>query len=245
MAVSQISGARSDTDPDAPGGIIGKIAAFFFGHGSRTRQSAANRGWVLTLGGAAILGLVLVFVLSIPDGRRFAASALVAVAAAMAGALLGFLFGLPRSRRDPVATVPAAAAVPPVMPDGDPTKPPVSPTDAHEYIPNTNLDDISDWLTKILVGVGLTQLGTIPDQFQRLVNFTRSAIGTGEEAASITAAILVAYAIIGFMACYLWARTRAATAFRLADTIEQQRQLHNLQARVNTIEATTKPTTPP
>ena len=237
--MSQVSEARTGADPDAPGGLIGRIAAIFFGQASRSRQSAANRGWLLTLGGAALLGLVLVFILSIPDGRRFAASALVAVAASMSGALLGFLFGMPRSRRDTAATPLVAATA------GDPASATAGAPEENVYTPNTNLDDISDWLTKILVGVGLTQLGTIPDQFQRLVNFTRSAIGTGEEAASITAAILVAYAIIGFMASYLWARTRAATAFRLADTIEQQRQLHDLKGRVATIEATTRPPTLP
>jgi len=36
------------------------------------------------------------------------------------------------------------------------------------YSGNTNLEQISDWLTKILVGVGLTQLREIPGQVQRL-----------------------------------------------------------------------------
>ncbi|MFO0126287.1 MAG: hypothetical protein ACK54J_03520, partial [Pseudanabaena sp.] len=54
------------------------------------------------------------------------------------GFLIGFLFGVPRT-----------------VESNDPTLTKNSQTRVHA---NTNLEQISDWLTKILVGVGLTQI---------------------------------------------------------------------------------------
>src|SRR4051794_37330470 len=65
--------------------------------------------------------------------------ALVAAAAFGIGAIVGFLFSIQRTRR---------------------------PSDSQpqpRYLPNTNLEDISDWLTKIIVGLGLVELGKIRD----------------------------------------------------------------------------------
>jgi membrane protein YqaA with SNARE-associated domain len=61
-------------------------------------------------------------------------------AATVTGSLVGFMFGVPRYRR---ADREAQAA------------------DQGTTAPNTNLEQISDWLTKIIVGVGLTQIPQI------------------------------------------------------------------------------------
>ena len=55
----------------------------------------------------------------------------VAVASLAVAGLLGLIFGVPRVHE------PAASA-----------------TQGH-YLPNTNLEELSDWLAKVLVGVGL------------------------------------------------------------------------------------------
>ena len=60
----------------------------------------------------------------------------VAAAATAVGAFLGFLFGIPRTLQ------------------GNTTP---GPDEIADYRPNTNLEQISDWLTKILVGVGLVK----------------------------------------------------------------------------------------
>src|SRR4051812_22645802 len=74
--------------------------------------------------------------------QRAAGFSGVALAAATAGAVAGFIFGIPRSLQ---GDAPAA--------DGVMRGAVATPRD------NTNLEQISDWLTKILVGVGLTQIG--------------------------------------------------------------------------------------
>jgi hypothetical protein len=126
--------------------------------------------------------------------------------AATTGSLAGFLFGLPRSSRSEAtaAAVTTDASGQPVM---------TGPV----YPPNTNLEDISDWLTKILVGLGLTQLGSIPTQFKSLMDTVKVVIGSTDDASAIAGSVIVGYVILGFLATYLWARTRLSQALRLAD----------------------------
>lgn len=68
----------------------------------------------------------------------------------LSGGLIGFLFGLPRFKFDStaVAAAGATAAATTAAATGD----------APRYRPSTNLDDVADWLTKIIVGVTLVQL---------------------------------------------------------------------------------------
>jgi hypothetical protein len=84
-------------------------------------------------------------------------------AALMVGALLGFLFGVPRTLQ--------GERPPDVLEEpGEGGRP-------AEYRVNTNLEQISDWLTKILVGVGLVQLGSIIDAFGDLADSVGPAMG--------------------------------------------------------------------
>lgn len=83
----------------------------------------------------------------------------------MIGLLLGFLFGIPRSvqragaasEKDGVVTVTEQA------PPGDLRRRP-----GPAFITNTNLEEISDWLTKIIIGLSLIQ-------FKEIVAFIVSA----------------------------------------------------------------------
>jgi hypothetical protein len=43
-------------------------------------------------------------------------------------------------------------------------------------------------------------------------------IGTTDDASAIAGSVIVGYVILGFLATYLWARTRLSQALRLADT---------------------------
>jgi len=75
------------------------------------------------------------------------------------GSLLGFLFGIPRVLQGRVANSDSPSS------SGGPGS---RPGATYQLLINTNLDDISDWLTKIVVGVGLVQLKTIPGFIYRL-----------------------------------------------------------------------------
>src|SRR5215216_3504552 len=133
-----------------------------------------------------------------PSGlSTFAVALTFAAAAAAVGCLVGFLFGIPRTLTDNPPRDPAGRVLPPSRDDdGD------SPT---EYRPNTNLEQISDWLTKILVGVGLVQIGTVFPRLQRLGDFIAPSMTGPASASRVFAAVLLVYfAIAGALLSYLW-----------------------------------------
>jgi hypothetical protein len=104
-------------------------------------------------------------------------------AAFMVGALGGFLFGLPKTvaaKDDPNALV----------------------------VQNSNLNEISDWLTKILVGLGLVQLGKIHDRLGTLGNELAQGLGGTDAAKAFALSLLIYGAVVGFMLTYLWTRMR-------------------------------------
>jgi hypothetical protein len=72
--------------------------------------------------------------------------------------------------------------------------------------PNTNLEDISDWLTKILVGVGLTQLASIGDGLRRLSSAVAPSLGGTANSGAFGLALMITYSLVGFMVGYLWTR---------------------------------------
>jgi hypothetical protein len=135
---------------------------------------------------------------------------IVAAAALSVGGLLGFLFGMPRGRIKEVSS------------DEQPR------TDASiDYQPSNNLEQISDWLTKILIGVGLVEL-------KELVGILR-AIGQAVEGSFagaltgtivITQAVLVMFVVLGFYVSFLWTRIYYGPLQTLTDN-EVIRRLRN------------------
>ena len=103
-------------------------------------------------------------------------------AATVTGSLVGFMFGVPRYR---TLEHDSRAA------------------DDKTTAPNTNLEQISDWLTKIIVGVGLTQLPAIIRFFGHLGEKWGSAFGTGAVGPLIAISITVHYLIMGFFQGFL------------------------------------------
>ena len=97
------------------------------------------------------------------------------------GSSIGFLFGIPRSA------------------SSDDT----SKSNTH-YIGNDNLLQISDWLTKIIIGVGLTQLYQIPSTLKRLAQYIIENTKIGNEALLLF--VIIYFACIGFLFGYLWTR---------------------------------------
>lgn len=125
------------------------------------------------------------------------------------GFLVGFLFGIPRvlqGDNPPASGANTAAEVSgkPQSPGGAAT---VRPAGYAQRV-NTNLEQISDWLTKIIVGLGLVELRTMPDHLHRASDwmaksFARAEAGASQAAASFSSAFIVFFAIAGFMAGYL------------------------------------------
>ncbi len=139
-------------------------------------------------------GLAAVGVFVLPSGaeawRLLGSLALFGLAAFLAGALLGFLFGVPRYKPDPTAP-PAASGVTPAL----------------RFLPNTNLEQISDWLTKIIVGASLVQIGPLVEGFGRLCVAMAASVGAPRLTA-VVGAVLLLNAFAGFLWGYLWSSVR-------------------------------------
>jgi hypothetical protein len=137
-------------------------------------------------------------------------SLLLAGASTFVGGLLGFLFGIPRTLQQEGASAPvdanAAAASGPATP-------------RIEYRMNTNLEQISDWLTKILVGVGLTQITAIRDVVGSLVGFAAQGLGPQPQSQVFAFGLFSYFTVLGFLFGYLWTRLVFTGALRAADQV--------------------------
>src|SRR5687767_11994550 len=92
-------------------------------------------------------------------------------------------------------------------------------TPATQFRPNTNLEEISDWLTKILVGIGLIQLGQLSDRVGRLVTAVADGIGGNPPNPTFALALLLYFTMVGFLASYLLTRLYLPRAFTSAQQL--------------------------
>lgn len=172
------------------------------------------------LGGAAIV------ILGGADrtGYRVIPALIWSLGFCVGGVLLGFLFAIPR-------TLPAGTFVAP-SPHG------AAPSDAGTGKPaernggdvplaasgyneiNSNLVEVSDWLTKIIVGVGLVELKNLPGHAAGVAAFVApslavpSAIGI-----PVAGGIMLFFSVFGFLAGYLLTRIYLAVIIKWADNM--------------------------
>lgn len=139
----------------------------------------------------------VIYVVSLPSNTRWRALGLLnsyAFAATIVGAFTGFLFAIPR-----VKVLSGAGAM---KRSGGAAVAEESSLTPH-VLPNTNLEQISDWLTKVLVGATLTQLGRIPagagDLFSAMGNSLGQDVQGGK---AFAGCIVVSGAGFGFI--YAW-----------------------------------------
>jgi hypothetical protein len=156
---------------------------------------------VLVLLCPALIGLVFFAFSGTREGIGMAM--LTAAASFSAGAFFGFLFGIPRVLAFPQGEEMAS------LDDG-----------RNRVAPNTNLEQISDWLTKILVGVGLVELGNIAGGVGHLAEGLAPSLGGGEVGYPVAVTLMISFTVIGFVGSYLFARLRLEGAFSLSGLIE-------------------------
>jgi hypothetical protein len=125
---------------------------------------------------------------------------LIGIGAACVGAFLGFLFGIPRSGLNSEA---------PRTSDQN---------DDIPYRPSTNLEQISDWLTKILIGVGLVELRGIGNALSQGGEIVANSLKDAPSGTSIiTQAVSVIFVIGGFLSGFMWTRIYYGPMQALAD----------------------------
>jgi hypothetical protein len=165
--------------------------------GAATKKDASKRALriVLALSPVGVLVAVLIYAGSQPrgPGSSFVSVLGVGLAAAagafFAGALLGFLFGLPKTAEQ------------------------ASGTGLARLLTNTNLDQVSDWITKIIVGLGLVSLGKAPHGISKLGTSLAPGLGNGPGAKAFAVSLVVYSAVDGFLIGYIWTRTDLSELF--------------------------------
>jgi CheY-like chemotaxis protein len=155
--------------------------------------------------------LGFIFILLQPSGNRVTA-ALWALSCLASGGIVGFLFGIPRVLQDDNA--PNAE-----VNENEENKDPANTSKPfYRMQVNTNLEQISDWLTKIIVGVGLIEMRRIPELLNSLSGFLAAGLGErSAETQTLAAAIIVYFVVVGFLGGYLITRIYLAQAFSRAD----------------------------
>ncbi len=126
---------------------------------------------------------------------------LVSAATLLIGGIFGFLFGIPKLNKA------------------------YDPREDYErstkYHPNTNLEDVSDWLTKIIVGVALTQLTRIPGYLQGISAGILRHVDCSQMncnfAQSVLVAAIIYFLIAGFIIGYFYTRLYLPNLFSIME----------------------------
>lgn len=154
-------------------------------------------------------------------------------AASLAGGLIGFLFGIPRSdaliEASPGPGTPGGVAGDAGDSDTKRSSTPLPTartgmtTPDGKLRPNTNLESISDGLTKALLGIGLTQLYKANDWVREIARIIGPSFGTGSAGKIIGLSVLAYGGLAGFFFGYLATRVFLTGAFERADSGQLQR----------------------
>lgn len=157
---------------------------------------------IIILSLIALLAFTLIIFVSINSKSIFqfystlGIGILLAMGVFIFGTLIGFLFGIPK-------TLQGSDSGGTNSEKGDNG---IGESKSDHYQPNTNLEQMSDWLTKILVGVGLTQLTKIPSLLQYFASIFSPALGGSPYGDAISITIFIFFSIDGFLIGYLWTR---------------------------------------
>jgi hypothetical protein len=122
------------------------------------------------------------------------------------GTAVGFLFGIPKILQNNQAA-PAGT---------------VTNATGYQQLVNTNLTEISDWLTKIIVGLGLVNLSKIAGYLSTIASIlakglSKPPVPPSALAFAFSYAVVISYTILGFLFGYITTRLYLAPAFSRAD----------------------------
>lgn len=166
-------------------------------------------GFWMVGGFVSLFITAIIFAIQSPTREGFAASlailghgALLAFAFASIGGLVGFLFGIPRQVRQPDKNT--------SNPGDEKSIQQETPRDA------TNLEQVSDWLTKIILGAGLTQLIKIPGLLKALGEYFKPSF---HDSPLLPIWIVLNSLVFGFFAGYLLTQLFLAQALKRAQEV--------------------------
>jgi hypothetical protein len=119
------------------------------------------------------------------------------------GTVIGFIFSVPKaSREESVPTAPRSDSS--------------TPREAPLYETNNNLVEVSDWLTKIVIGLGLINLKDAPGYLWRAANTLKPCLGE-DCYLPLGISLILGFTSVGFLFGYVFTRLFLARAFSLTD----------------------------
>lgn len=127
-----------------------------------------------------------------------------AAASALTGGFLGFLFGVPRHSLEGTSSGVVSSI------GGSRTA-------------NTNLEQVSDWLTRVLIGATLVEFRGVGDAAGRLFTRLGEALDSTSTATAFTGALICYSALAGFIVGWLTTRIWVNRLLPLADGEMEQR----------------------
>ncbi len=140
-----------------------------------------------TLGLPIVVGILVYGIAEHHFSSYLSVSAVIAAGSFGIGGLLGFLFGLPKPAGSTEEAETAART--------------------GALSPNSNLVQISDWFTKILIGATLVQFKELVNSIGDFATNTLApALGNDDAAKAYAIALLVASFVTGFLVGYLFTR---------------------------------------
>ena len=170
----------------------------------------AETSVLLTLYMALFLGMVPVigFPVMIPEmgGKVLFIGIILSIAAFASSFFLGTLFGMPKRNNDQESV----------------------------YSLNNSLVEISDWLTKIIVGLGLVNLKEIPDSLITLGEYVRASSNYNGQLLNIySIGIVIYFAFLGLYIGYNYMRLVLSNKYKYADDNLIRKQLEKANEEIN------------
>lgn len=202
-------------DEAAPGSVALLAAAQDLGAADTSATAGFSRFWqkdndAKRVGVAMLLVMIFGCIVAMFASPKYTtASALLWAGACSAiGWVLGFLFGIPRSlssdtARTGVTDVQGSSTLQNAIHGGSTAV-------------NTNLEQISDWLTKIIVGVTLVEIRPAIANLEQAAKVIAGALG-GDTQVSLAYSIMLYFSASGFLGSYLLTRLFLQRAFNKAD----------------------------
>jgi hypothetical protein len=149
--------------------------------------------------------------------KMYGLAMLCSAAASFVGGLIGFLFGIPRTdlviRAHRTNTKglerSADAAETGITADAG--------NQVSRMRVNTNLEDVSDGLTKALLGIGLSQISNVGEWAGKIANVLGPSLGGGSAGKIVGLSVLIYGGFAGFFFGYLATRIYLTGAFLRAD----------------------------
>jgi hypothetical protein len=153
---------------------------------SSFKKYAWTSAWVIV---GLLVGIIIVLCFSYCQNLCSSAGLLWSFAYFFAGGLAGFIFGVPK------------------IINADPQNQTVQEIGVKRIIQeNTNLTQISDWLTKVIIGVGLVEMKEIPGFIMKVAKRMGQGIVGSSHFSSVDifcAGIILYFSVWGFISGYL------------------------------------------